>query len=179
MSSRDLTGPSYRGVPVPPVVRRAANTGFQDDAYLVGWQDGVDAVLTRLGDTAEQEPGRDLDDGGHSYRGVTLPGAWASRGQEFRDTWQDAVDNAHEAWRATAQDTDGTAGQDTTLPVLRVPERDVPLVQAFCHLVGDDPDKAQDIVVSLSPKDRAILSFYCTEMSSTVDTVEMSRRTAF
>lgn len=47
---------------------------------------------------------------------------------------------------------------------------------AFAAVVDDDLEQARDIVLALSGQDRAVLSFWLTELSSLVDDTEMARR---
>lgn len=48
-------------------------------------------------------------------------------------------------------------------------------VRAFAHVVEDDPDTAVRIVRDMSPKDRAVLSFWLNELSGIVDAAEVAR----
>lgn len=47
---------NWKGVPEPENVMKAEATGFQDDPYVVGWRDGVDAALLSRKD--EPDTGR-------------------------------------------------------------------------------------------------------------------------
>lgn len=50
---------------------------------------------------------------------------------------------------------------------LDTPE-DMIFVRALVHLLQEEPDKARSIVRTLSPKDRAVLSFHLSELSRLV-----------
>lgn len=101
---------------------------------------------------------------GHAptYHDVPIPGFLGGRdwGTERAEMWRQGV-----VGRLKAE-----AAKDA---VLKDPE-----VVAFVEIVKDDPDKARQLVQTLSGQDRAVLLFHLSELSRLVEDAEMVRQAA-
>lgn len=156
-------GHTYKGVPVPPEIDPETDQS-DTDRYAMGWKDGVDAAL-RMG-TPIPDAARDVGTG--AYRGVLVPtvlpgGRW--------DAWKAGVD-AH-----YARTLELAAERDKDVRTLKLSGADRPFVDAFLAILADNPDGARQAVKDMSGRDRAVLSFMLTELSSVVDEEELYRRT--
>ena len=98
---------------------------------------------------------------GDTYRGVPVP-------PEINpETDQSDTDRTLE--RAIERDKD--------VRTLKLSGADRPFVDAFLAILADNPDGARQAIKDMSGRDRAVLSFMLTELSSVVDDAEMYRRT--
>lgn len=98
---------------------------------------------------------------GDTYRGVPVP-------PEINpETDQSDTDRTLE--RAIERDKD--------VRTLKLSGADRLFVDAFLAILADNPDGARQAIKDMSGRDRAVLSFMLTELSSVVDDAEMYRRT--
>lgn len=100
---------------------------------------------------------------GDTYRGVPVP-------PEINpETDQSDTDRYATGWKA---------GVDAHYArTLKLSGADRPFVDAFLAILADNPDGARQAIKDMSGRDRAVLSFMLTELSSVVDDAEMYRRT--
>lgn len=107
------------------------------------------------------------------YRGVKIPAdVQDSDDPPYAQGWKDGVDAHYLRTVEIARDKD----KSTTRLVLN--ELDAPAVRAFLSVVTDDPDTARDIIRSMSPRDRAVLSFLLRDTGRIVEEEDSLRDTA-
>lgn len=100
-----------------------------------------------------------MDEIVREYRGAQVP-------EEFQYGFLDLGHVLAGAWRR---------GVDAAL----ASRQDIPAeVLAFKHVVQDNPNAARSIVRDMSGQDRAVLSFYLSELSRLVDDEELIRTAA-
>lgn len=100
-----------------------------------------------------------------SYRGVDVPKGIEIEGSDYWNGWRDGVRDAQDAGLRTTSDPS----------TLKITGWTKAAVRAFAHVVEDDPDTAVRIIGDMSPKDRAVLSFWLNELSGIVDAAETAR----
>lgn len=148
---------NYKGVRIPEEIV----TAFDDatDPRVNYWKDGVDAALRSR--TLNPAPSTEGD-----YRGVPVPGLLPGTNW---DAWKAGVD-AH-----YARTLELSAGRDRDGRTVSVHPADKPFLDSFSRVLADDPDRAREIVRSLSGRDKAVLSFALGELSRLVSEEEMAR----
>lgn len=101
------------------------------------------------------------------HKGVDTPEGWSRRDADYQAAWRDGVD------AALASRADSASG--TTL---KITGWALESVRAFGHLAQDDPDRARQIVRTMSPRDRAVVLFLSGELSRLVSEEEDFRTMA-
>lgn len=114
--------------------------------------------------------------GGMFYRGVPVPeNIRRAVGTGFQDDpyvagWKDGADAV--LTRLSEDRTEQAAAPDTGAVVLSPADE----VNAFALVTEDRTAEARDIVSRMSGRDRAVLSFWLTELSDIVSDLEGTRR---
>lgn len=107
------------------------------------------------------------------YRGVKIPAdVQDGDGLCYAQGWRDGVDAHYLRTVELARDKDNGRTR------LIINESDAPAVRAFLSVVTDDLDTGRDIIRSMSPADRAVLSFFLRDTGRIVEEEDSLRDTA-